>query len=56
MMDVDVLHHIYHFDGIDLPSNQSEESCAKLCEIFASFANEMVRYCSVSYRSDCFPF
>ena len=42
MMDVDLLHHIYHFDGIDLPSNQSSGTCLKLCELFASFAKEMV--------------
>jgi len=44
MMDMDVLHHIYHFDGRDLPSDQSEESCWKLCSLFARFAKEMVRF------------
>jgi len=44
MMDMDLLHHIYHFDGRDLPSDQSEEICLKLCSIFACFAKEMVRY------------
>jgi hypothetical protein len=44
VMDMDVLHRIYHFDGRDLPSDQSEESCWKLCSIFGCFAKEMVRY------------
>jgi hypothetical protein len=44
IMDVDLLHHIYHFDGIDLPLSQSSGTCWNLCELFISFAKEVVRY------------
>jgi hypothetical protein len=43
---VELLHHIYHFDGIDLPTNQDGRTCWKLCDLFSSFAKKMV---SLSY-------
>lgn len=41
-MDTALLHYIYLFDGVALPSSQSEGVCCDLAKLVASFAEKMV--------------
>ena len=46
MMDFDLLHHVYHFPGLDIPDTQDKTVCAKLMDLFIEFAKKMVRFIS----------
>ena len=48
-MDVQLLHRIYHFNGMDVPDSQDEETCIKLLDLFKEFSKHMV-------RENCLPF
>ena len=49
-MDVELLHHIYHFPGRDLPTSQDEKTCQRLAELFVDFSDDMIR--SLGYKQE----
>ena len=45
-----LLHHIFHFPGIDLPCEPSKEVCVQIIDLFISFLEKMVRFNMVFKR------
>ena len=43
VMNFKLLHFIYHFPGVDLPTSQDEATCEKILDLFISFTEHMVR-------------
>ena len=43
-MDVQLLHYIYHFTGVDIRDTQDAEVCVKLISLFGDFSKYMVRF------------
>ena len=43
-MDVQLLHYIYHFTGVDILDTQDAEVCVKLINLFGDFSKCMVRF------------
>ena len=41
--EMDILHHIYWFDGEELPSEQSVDACKEIAKLFSEFGKHMVR-------------
>lgn len=48
MMNVELLHHIYHFPGKNISDAQDKTTCVELAHVFIQFCKEMVRNNSVS--------
>lgn len=42
-MNFELLHYIYHFPGVDLPTSQDAATCKKIMDLFISFTEHMVR-------------
>ncbi|GFH58370.1 hypothetical protein CTEN210_14846 [Chaetoceros tenuissimus] len=40
--EMDVLHHIYWFDGEELPSEQSKDACKEIANLFSEFGKHMM--------------